>query len=490
MGFGITPQGFTAKRLDQIKAEIENSLRQGLGNGINLLPTGLLGQIVGIMAEQFSQIWELSNATYDSFFPDNAQGVNLDNVVAITGIKRLEATKATGTGIAYGTSGTILPVGLIFSVLNEPERRFLSSEEVVIGAGTNEVQTIQFSSEPDAGQWSLVYDGNETSTLNYNDNAAAIQAAINAVGGLSGVTVSGNYTTGFTITFAGADGEQAHPLLVLGQNTLTDTSVAVGVSIVETTAGVLPNVTVPLVAETAGAGIAYANTLTVIESPISGLEEFTNPNDIDNGKDIETDAELRVRRFKTLANPGISTLDSIRARLLAIDEVTDARVFENDTDVTDGFGRPPHSIEAVVLGGDEQEIADTIWLSKAAGIATHGDVSETVQDSMGFFHTVRFSRPAPISIYILVDNLVTNSDFPLDGMEAIKEALANYGDQMFSIGDDVIFNKLHCPISDIAGVEDYDLFIATTPAPASTANITIADDEVSFFDTANITVQT
>jgi uncharacterized phage protein gp47/JayE len=489
MTFGLTPQGFSIKRLPQIKSEIDNALRTSLGNGINLLPTELFGQIVGIISERESQIWELANAVYDSFFPNNAQGVNLDNVVAITGIKRLDATKATGIGTAYGALGTIIPIGLVVSAIDDPTKRFVTSEVATIAAGTDAIQLIQFSSVPDAGQWTLSYLGNQSSVLNFNSNAAAIEAALTALPGLTGLTVSGDYTTGFEVTFAGLAGSQTQPILILSSSTLTNTSIAIGVSITEDTAGILPNITVPIIAETTGKRDAFANSLTVIETPISGLISFNNENDIDNGKNIETDGELRIRRLNTLANPGASTLDSIRAALLEINEVKDARVFENDTDAVDIYGRPAHSIEAVVLEGVNQEIADVIWNTKAAGIATYGSETETVSDTMGFTHTVKFSRPTEIDIYITVDNLVTDPDtFPVDGMDAIKAALATFGDSEFSIGDDVLYNRLHCPIANISGVISYDLFIGTAPSPSGQVNIAIADDERAFFDTPNFVV--
>lgn len=486
---GLTLQGFQKKTLDEIKTEIETLLRQTFGNGLNVLPNSFLGELIGTIAEREALIWELQEAIYNGFFPDNAQGLNLDNVVAITGIKRLEATKGTGEGVAYGVLDTVIPEGSVISVAGNSTARFKTIQDYTIGAGTDEVQTIQFSAVPDAGNWTLVFDGEETGTLLFNDNAATVESALNALSGLGGVTVTGDYTSGFEVTFTGSNGELDQPLLIIGVNTLENTSIAVSVSFTETTKGVLPNVTCELIAESAGEIPAFANSLTVIETPIGGWQSFNNPTDITPGKNIETDAELRIRRLKTLANPGASTIDSIRAKLLEIPEVEDARVFENDTDVTDGFGRPPHSIECVVLEGDDQEIRDTIWASKAGGIETYGSVTGTISDSMGFTHTVDFSRPTPITIYISVENLEINSLlFPIDGDEAIKQALATFGTGEFSIGDDVIYNKLHCAIAEIAGVIDYDLFIDTTPAPAAEDNIDIQDDEVASFDTSNITV--
>lgn len=487
MVFGLTPQGLNIKRLTDCLEEIQTSFRTSFGPGINLLETEFLGILIGIFAERHAKIEELMEAVYNQFYPDTADGVNLDNVVAITGIKRLEATFSQGEGIAYGTLGTLIPLGSQVSVVGNANARYRTISDATIGAGTDEVQDIDFSAVPDAGDFTLIYAGEETSLIAFNANAAAVQTALNNLPSLSGVTVSGNFTSGFTVTFAGADGQQEQPLLIVGDNTLEAVSVPVVINIAETTPGVLPNVTISIIAVTAGAVPGFANSITVIETPISGWLLFNNPNDVELGKEIETDAELRLRREKTLATAGAATEEAIRARVLEIDEVTDARIFSNRTLVVDAFGRPPKSFETVVQGGDEQEIADTIWLVAPAGIEIHGDIVKNVVDTQGFNQIVKFSRPTQIPIYLII-TVTTDSSFPIDGDTAIKEAVANYGDENFGIGDDVITTMLFCPIHTVQGILDVTIDIGTAPAPVGDANIPVADDEISFFDTANITV--
>lgn len=485
--YGLTVDGFVIKRLPEIKAEWEASFREKFGNGINLEPTSIFGQVVGIASEREALIWEDMAGVYASQNPDDADGVALDNVASITGIKRLEATKGTGTVTAYGTLGTVIPAGSVMSVDGNAAARFVTVDDATLVAGTNEVQDVDFSAVPDAGAWTLVFDGQETGSLAFNDNAAAVQSALNALDNLSGVTVSGNYTAGFTVTFAGADGSLDQPTLQVGTNTLTIATVQVNMSIVVTTPGVPPNVSIEVEAETAGATPAYTGTLTVIETPLSGWESVTNAEDIDQGKDIETDAELRIRRKKTLAISGSTTVDAIRAALLDIDEVEDAKVFENDTDAVDGAGRPAHSFEAVVLEGDDQDIVDTIWVNKPTGIATYGSDDGIATDTQGYPHTINFSRPEEVPIYVIV-NLTTTADYPAEGDAAVKQALVDYALLNFSIGDDVIQFKLDSPIVDIAGITDATILIGIAPTPTLENNITIDDDQIAIFDSANITV--
>lgn len=107
----------------------------------------------------------------------------------------------------------------------------------VITAAVNEIQDIDFDAVPDSGAWKLTFSGQETSSLAYNANAAAVQSALNALSNLSAVTVAGDYTAGFTVTFAGADGGVNQPLLTASVNTLLIVATPVTINIVETLAG-------------------------------------------------------------------------------------------------------------------------------------------------------------------------------------------------------------------------------------------------------------
>lgn len=232
---------------------------------------------------------------------------------------------------------------------------------------------------------------------------------------------------------------------------------------------------------------AFAGTLTVIETPIAGWDSVINPLDAVLGRDIETDAEFRLRRNLSLANPGTATVEAIRARLLQLEDVKAAVVYENITLLPDGAGRPAKSFEAVVLGGADQEIADLIWEVKGAGIETYGGETVPIIDSQGFDHDMHFSRPTEKLIWIIV-NATVDSKFPVNGDLAIEQNLLNYAIKNLSIGDDVVTVQLFCPVVDVEGVIDAEILIGLVNPPVSDANIPIAEDEIALFDSSRITV--
>ncbi len=98
------------------------------------------------------------------------------------------------------------------------------------------VQHITFSSVPTQGQYKLTYDGDETGSIAFGDNATAVQTALRLLTGLSTVTVTGDYTAGFVVTFVGVTG--IAPLLVVSSDSLQDTDDEdVFVTVVTTTPG-------------------------------------------------------------------------------------------------------------------------------------------------------------------------------------------------------------------------------------------------------------
>ena len=216
------------------------------------------------------------------------------------------------------------------------------------------------------------------------------------------------------------------------------------------TSGASTDVSVHFAAQSTGPVVANAGTLIVIETPVVGIDSVANPHDAVVGADIESDSALRARREAELDAIGAGTLDSIRARLLrpVADGgagCVDATIFENISDVTDSSGRPPHSVQAVVLGGKADDIAQSLWDVVGAGIQIYGSPAGAVNaedtdntkrtkgaatDSRGTKHDVSFDRAIERDVYIAIDVKVTTDQYPADGDEQIKQLLVARGEQL------------------------------------------------------------
>lgn len=248
--------------------------------------------------------------------------------------------------------------------------------------------------------------------------------------------------------------------------------------------------TVDFEAEIAGATVVTPGQLNTIAEPVTGWTAVTNPNAGVTGTDTEDDSDLRIKRIDELEAQGSTNVNSIRADLLRLASVVDARVFENDTDVVDPvLGIPPHAIYCILRGGSSTAVAEQIFESKAAGIATHGTVTETVTDSDGFDHDIKFSYATELTYYadvtVQTDPLVFDAT---GGADAIKASIAAYVNAL-RIGGDVIYDLVKCAIFDIPGIIKITALLhGFSDPPSSTVDLTVGTTQYAKADIANIDV--
>ena len=186
------------------------------------------------------------------------------------------------------------------------------------------------------------------------------------------------------------------------------------------TGGATASIDVAASSEATGPQRANAGTITGIATPVAGWLGVTNALDAIPGANAETDPELRTRRFDVIRAGGSSPLDAVRVALLRVPGVASAQVFENADDVADAEGRPPHSIEALVLGGDDGDVAAALRAAKAGGIQAWGSTAVSVIDGGGGTRWVMFSRPTDRLGFVRVTLAVNPSNDP--GDDAIKAA--------------------------------------------------------------------
>lgn len=185
------------------------------------------------------------------------------------------------------------------------------------------------------------------------------------------------------------------------------------------------SVEVSATCDTLGAVIAPAGTISSIYTPLPGWTGVTNEEEANVGTDLETDAELRARFMASHAMTNSGIIDAFTTGLLSVAGVRFVDVVENSTDSTDDNGLPPHSICAVVDGGEDEEVAQKILFLKSPGVATYGNTTEDVEDRDGNSYEINFSRPQTtvVPIVITVKNLGGYDASRVDGI--IKAAIAD-----------------------------------------------------------------
>jgi uncharacterized phage protein gp47/JayE len=249
---------------------------------------------------------------------------------------------------------------------------------------------------------------------------------------------------------------------------------------------------------------AAINTLTNILNPVTGWSTVTNTAAATVGTDPETEAEARQRRNRSTENPSVTIVEAIRSNIAALDGVSFARVYVNNTITTDARGFIGKSIAPVVVGGDQREIAEVLLLRTPAGIRYNGDVNETFIDAQGSLTTVSFYRPTEIRVIVQVDvDRVDLSQFPSNGEQLIKdniEAYAlqgisgigitsnNFEQSGFVPGEDILLTRLYTPVNAVPGHVVTNLQIAVHGSPLGNSDIDIGILEIGRIAADDVTV--
>lgn len=233
---------------------------------------------------------------------------------------------------------------------------------------------------------------------------------------------------------------------------------------------------------------AIAGTLNQGTLP-AGVTTMINAVDATLGTYDETDEEYRIGLTTRLAALAAATVPAIKAALLTTTAVASAAVFENDTSVPDSSLTPvlpPHSIRALVSGGADQDIIDTLGVKKGAGTYTDGTVSGTYTDPTdGQTFPIRFSRVTLIDIYVTVTVTSKDSNYPASGDQDIEDAILAL---TWEVGEDVILPKLQNAVTSIPGIITYTLYFDTSASPTTDTTIVIAETEQADFDSTRTIV--
>lgn len=241
----------------------------------------------------------------------------------------------------------------------------------------------------------------------------------------------------------------------------------------------------------AGAVAAVAGSVNGINTPTRGWASVTNPQAATVGVAAETDAELRVRQSQSVALASLTPFGAVDGAIANISGVTRHKLYENDTDNTDANGLPPHSIAAIVEGGDSTVIANSIRGVKGQGVTPYGSTVIVVPDKYGNPHPVGFSRPVDVPIYVKI------TIDPLTGYtsqvgEEIKAAVSAYINSL-AIGASVLLSRVYSPanLGVVSGgnARYYDiteLLIGTSAGGVAAANVDIAFDQSASCAISNI----
>lgn len=144
---GLSNDGFNRKRLDTLLEELNTELQTIFGENFDVDPNSPQGQINGTISESNANLWEIAQASYDSFRPNSATGNALSELVQINNITRQAATPSSVSLNLTGTDGTLIPSGSLVET-TDTEERFATTFDVTISAGVAAVDAVSVNLGP------------------------------------------------------------------------------------------------------------------------------------------------------------------------------------------------------------------------------------------------------------------------------------------------------------------------------------------------------
>lgn len=472
--YGLTKDGFRRKRLPEILADINKRVADRLGVEIQTGSNSLFGQLHGVYAYEIADLWEQAEDVYNAMYPNTATGVSLANAAGLAGIVPVAGTKSMLTATCYGTDGTSIPYGArIASSAQNGSTWSCIEDDAAITSSKAIYAALVIRGDIVAGSaYQLTVNDVETSYTAVDKDTAVI--VLNA---LSKKVGSDSIKTSIDNNVLSIRASSARSAFRISAKGLTITSIGSPVRFQCINIGAIDPDT---------------GTVTSIVTTTPGWSAVNNEYPTNVGQDAESDIALRQRWNRSLYARASAMTEAISAGVKNnVTGVTACMTYENNTDEVDSDGRPPHSVEVVVDGGEDAAIAQEIWRLKAGGIDTYGSESALASDVKGMLHTIHFNRLDRIKIWLKV-TVSKNPDRDLAPSAAsnIAKALLAKG-QTQTMGEDVVLQRYFAAVFQAAPGVGYISLTATSGDTAGTYrtdNIDISLRQIAVFDAARIEV--
>lgn len=234
---------------------------------------------------------------------------------------------------------------------------------------------------------------------------------------------------------------------------------------------------------------------------IPGWDSAANLTDGVIGRLVESRVDFEYRRRQSVALNAHGTMQSIYASVFALPGVIDVYAIDNvkPTPISVGstlYTLIPKSIYVAVAGGDDAEIARTIWLKKDVGADYNGNTTVVVEDEYYDIprpaYPVKFHRPVNTPIFFDV-KLSNISGLPSNVSTLVKAAIVNAfnggdGGQRARIGATIFAGRFYAPVT-LSAPNVAILSLKLGPGSAELDSFTLGIDQYPTINENNISVE-
>lgn len=478
MEYGLTEKGFVAKPFSVILEEEREAWETAFGYEIDTSTETPEGAYIGVQAAKLAQLWEMAEGLFASGDPDTASGVYLDRLVSLVNVDRKSAEATRVYAAMWGKEGTLINSGHLARMTSSGDQFALQAPITI-----NRSQLLGFQikiATLEIGTYTMSIDGRIITYASTEDDTE--ETVLDGI--LDQIEVI--FPGVFQSVDLGDDGMDIHSKVGIVPFVLfcDDSKIKV---VALGSLGIYRAVV-------AGSLFVSIGALDKIISNVSGLDHIINYATGITGRDMESDAELRIEKNNRQKQASGNEL-AIQNEIKKLPGVLYCRVYSNRT-MGEVNGRPPKSYEAIVIGGVDQEIAKTILDEGPAGVEPFGSTIVTVNDAEGMPWDVGFSRPEYCYIWIkIVFEKNLEEDFPTNGIELIKNNIDGWGVANLDVGIDLIFQRLLKPIYGVPGIGFAEIKVAATdnltPPEENeydAQNIEISERQIAIIDKTRIAI--
>lgn len=482
--YGVTPTGFVKMRMIDCQSAIVAALNANFaaltGDSslqVDTTPNSITGQLIATICEAFATLWEMGEGVYNGMYPVTASDISLDNAVSFSGVTRLNENQTIVPAILYGDEGTAVASGFK-TALSSTGQTFSLEEAVVITAALGVDVTIEVTTVVPGSTYAVIIN-----SVPYQITSALTDGASDIIGNLANALVLSGLNVSYNNAYLYVKAQNSNSFSMSLSTNLDFSSIGCAASFVCDDFG-------PIDVE--------IGDLDILVSSQGGLASVNNVLPGVTGRYTESDTDLRNRYQLGVYQLGGAVLASIQARLTNnVNGIQAVTVIPNNSDNNLASGQTPHSIECIVQGGSDLDVAQQIFLSVAGGIGTYGTTTVVVNTASSGSYPISFSRPEPVYIWAqCITQLLVSETFPANGLAAIASIIASTGNAL-GISGDVVIQRFFGPIfTQVSGLAGLNITIASNTDPTfqpqasdfSSSNLLIGDTQIANFDLTRISV--
>lgn len=444
--YGLTPNGPNIKRLDEILDDLHTNLSERWGVNTRQNPESFLNHMLTNIADSIAELWEFGEDVYYSQYPSFAEGTSLDNAAQYGGSTRETAAKSYYPIHCTGTDGTTLAAGTMISSTTNPTTQLTLTDDKLITRSAFNKAVIKIAALGIGDVYTAAING---AVFSY---APKELDAVTILNGLAAAITDESFTVSV---------DEKNELLTIEATDITSTNVLVLSENLTT-----ETVTTILTFGTVDTGdiLIPEGVITNIVKADAGLLSVVNLCTYIAGRDEETDTEFRQSYADKIFNRSSMMLESIRSAILNnVQGVVSVAPYENASHEWDEYGRPPHSIEIVVDGGDSTEIAKQILDKKAGGINTYGDTTVIVPGEYDEDISISFSRPTRVYAWFHLGITLSKTEaIPPNYVDLLRDVVLENMDAL-NAGADVVPQQFMSQLyKACSGISYIDIKLFTT----------------------------